>query len=98
MDRIVCTLKWACWKVAYLFRPEPETLFQWVLKATRTRAPWWKFEPYIWHNKDGRQWHITFTDERNHTQEGTLKCRIHVGIESGNIVGLTIYDETLKGV
>jgi hypothetical protein len=92
------TIIWMFWNVAYLFRPKPTTLMQYVQKGMRTRSPWWKFKPNVWHNRDGKQWHITFEDERNHTKEGSLKCRVHIGVESKRIVGLTVYDETLTGL
>ena len=89
--------KWLFWTVVYCFRRRPTDLGKWLLKTERCHALWWKFRPSAWHNDDGKYWEICFTDERDFVEwpPRTLDVKCHIGEKSGNIVGLTIRDETL---
>ena len=94
-------LRWLAWTLWYLPQRQPryirlDGLRAQLLRMERTRRPWWKWKPGIWHNTDGRQWHVTFSDEQDYTICGTLKAELHIGQETGDIVGLTIFDETLR--
>jgi hypothetical protein len=58
--------------------------------------PWKKFRPSVWHNDDGDQWEIYLADERSFTRPQTIQVDCQIGMESGNIVGFVVYDETLR--
>jgi len=56
----------------------------------------WKLQPSVWHNLDSNMWHVYFENERSYTvSRRTLSVELHIGQESGKIVGLNIFDETL---
>ena len=87
---------WLFWWLYYACRPAPRDLFPRLDRAMRTRPPWWKFRPCVWHNDDGDHWHVMLTDERAYTKSRTIKLDCHIGMESGNIVGFNVWDETLE--
>jgi hypothetical protein len=89
-------LKWIYWKIYYLFRPCPKELLPLLIQGERTRPPWWRFKPYMWHNDEGNQWEIYFTEERDYTQVQDIRVTAHIGLDTGKIIGLTIWDENLK--
>lgn len=89
--------RWLFWVVVYAFRPtSTQSPEGYLTRCLRTIWPWAKFRPGAWHNDDGNQWHVTLTDEREFTQPRTITLDCHIGFESGDIVGFTIYDEILK--
>ena len=92
-------LRWAFWSVCYLFRRTPRNLHDWLQRSIRTRKPWWKFKPTAYHNHDGQQWDVWFEDEE-YVCVGSqhLRAQVHIGQESGRVVGLVIYDSTLKAL
>lgn len=90
------TMRWLFWRVVYLFRPQPKELLPYLLRGERLRPPWWKFEPYVWHNPDGMMWHVYLADERSYTRpDQTLRVELHIGEESGRVVGFNVFDESL---
>ena len=89
-------LTWLMWTFAYLFRPKPTELVAYLTRSERTRPPWWKFKPSLYHNDAGKQWEIWFDNESCYSQTSVISVTAHVGMESGEIVGFTIWDETLK--
>ena len=64
----------------------------------RTQWPWRNFRPSVWHNDDGGMWHIYLTGERSFTEPRTINVDCHIGMESGNIIGFNVWDETLRAV
>ncbi len=93
---IVQFATWLFWNVTYWFRPRPNELSEVLLKGRRTWWPWKKFRPSAWHNDAGQQWEVYFTDERACTELRTIELEVHVGNESGDIVGFDVYDQTLR--
>ncbi len=92
-------LRWAYWRVVYAVRPHPKDLAGYLLLMSRTWPPGRKFESSVFRNDDGSQWEIYLTDERSYTVSGDkLSVNLHIGMESGNVTGLTIWDECLKDV
>lgn len=86
---------WLFWTVTYWFRRRPNELSEVLLKGRRTWWPWKKFRPNAWHNDVGEQWEVYFTDERAYTERRTIDLDVHIGNESGDIVGFDVYDKTL---
>ena len=89
-------LRWLGWMLYYLPRRRPKELGPWLIRAERTRPPWWKFKPNVWHNDHGRQWEVYFKDDMDFCRIQTMQVDAHISQETGEIVGLTIYDETLR--
>lgn len=89
-------IKWGFWTLIYLFRPIPQELGSYLQKGERTRAPWWRFKPCIYHNDDGKQWEIWLEHEQGYVEKKTIPVEVCIGMDSGRIVGITIFDETLK--
>lgn len=91
-------LAWLFWRTFYLGRVQSrrKPLEVWFRRLDRTRWPWQKFKPHVWYNDDGNQWHVYFTDERCYVESRELRVKAYIGDDTGDIVGLTIYDETLR--
>lgn len=90
-------VQWMFWKTVYFMRRRPTTIEAVCVRAFRCRSPWWKFRPVVYHNDDGRMWHVYFTDERSYTDtRRRLSVQCHIGEESGDIVGFNVFDEALK--
>ena len=91
---------WLFWRVWYLGRmqprPGPKSLEKLFVRQDRTRWPWWKFKPHLRHNGDGSQWEIWFAEDRCYSERTTIEATVHRSDDTGEIVGLTIYDETLR--
>ena len=87
---------WLFWTVAYAFRSRPVDLGAVLLKGQRCWWPRERFRPHVWHNDVGQLWDIWFTDERPHTEHRMRDVDVHIGMESGDIVGLTVRDKTLS--
>jgi len=90
-------MRWAFWRVVYLFLRKPRDLTDWLTKSERIRPPWWQFRPNVWHNDDGRMWHVWLDNESAYTKsEQDLRVELHVGQETGRIVGFNVWDENLR--
>jgi hypothetical protein len=89
-------IKWFFWKIWYLFIPESRDLLTYLIKLDRIRSPWWKFKPSMYHNDDGKEWEIWFEHEQGYTEKRTIQVEAVIGMDTGNIVGITIFDEVLK--
>ncbi len=94
---------WLWWKVVYFLRPFPKDanlplaeIESYITMAHRTRWPWWKFKPIVWHNDDGNGWEIYFSDEGDYSECRTLKVDCCIGRDTGKIVGLYIPDKELE--
>lgn len=88
--------RWAFWSAWYLFHRTPNELGAWLVRSERTRPPWWTFKPTVWHNDHGRQWEVYFKDDPDYCRIQTMQVDAHISRDTGEIVGLTIYDETLR--
>ena len=89
--------RWVFWSFIYGFRREPHDLKSWLTRSTRTWPPWWKFKPIAYRNDDGKMWQIWLKDEVAFTRSRQmLNVELQIGQESGEIVGLNIWDENLK--
>ena len=86
---------WLVWNIVYFFRRRPLDLDEVLLKGKRCWWPWKKFTPSAWHNDDGHFWHVWFTDEEAYTEHRTIDVECHIGMESGDIVGLNVWDKML---
>ncbi len=92
-------VKWAFWNAVYLFRPSSKDLAAYLTRGGRTRWPWRKFKPAVLRNDDGKQWEIYLSDDMSYTDSQVmLKVLAHISMETGNIVGFTVWDETLKRI
>lgn len=90
-------IKFILWNIYYLFVPKSDNIVLWLRRDLRCRFPR-KFKPCLWHNEEGKQWEIVFTQESPVSQQMRLQVTADIGQDSGNIVGLTIWDETLRDV
>lgn len=91
-------LSYFFWNLGYCFRLEEKDFGAFLLRSNRTRWPWKKFRPSVWYNEDGRQWEIYFTNERSYAVlNNQLSVELHVGMETGRVTGLTIWEEFLEG-
>lgn len=89
-------IRWLFWNAAYLcYRPKA---FEAYLESRmRCRWPWRKFKPVTYHNDYGGMWHVWLSDERCYTEPPrTLKVDLHIGFESGKVVGFDVWDEDLE--
>ena len=91
-------IKWGFWTLIYFFRPVTKEFGNYLKMGERTRPPWWKFKPNLWYNKDGKEWEIFFTEEQSHVEHRIIQVEARIGMETGNITGLIIYDNVLKGI
>ena len=92
-------LCWIFWHVVYAVRPRPKEPAAYLVRADRLRSPWWKFKPTVYYNPDGRMWHVYLDNESSHTRPSRgLFIELHIGQESGKVVGLNIWDESLRAV
>ncbi len=87
---------WVFWKMYYLFRFRPSHLEAYLQRGLRTRWPWKKFRPAVWHNDEGKEWHVYFTDEVSYIKTRDIRVDCQIGMVSGNIVGFDVWDETLR--
>lgn len=91
--------RWLFWTVAYAFLPKPATLDEALLRGRRTWWPWKQFKPCCYHNDDGGFWQVWFADDEAHTVSSQrLRADVDVSMETGEIVGLTIYDYDLNSL
>jgi hypothetical protein len=54
------------------------------------------FRPYVYRSQAGNRWTVIFDGERDYTESRKIEVVAHVGIDSENIVGITLYDENMK--
>ncbi len=88
---------WLFWRVVYCFRRTPRTFDGYLTRAIRCWWPWKKFQPSAFHNDDGNQWHIYLVDEQSYTvSRQSLQVELHIGMETGEITGFNVWDETLE--
>ena len=88
-------VKWVFWSVAYWFVPQEKNLEAAVKRMVRTNYPYRKFKPCLMHNDAGRQWEIYFDNETDYVETRWIPVVAHIGRETGSIVGVNIYDDTL---
>lgn len=97
-------LRWAFWNTYYsiTFRvvDKPKDLTTYVNALDKCRWPWWKFEPHVHYNEDGKQWEVWFYNESCVSRTEYITCTVHRdnsdGVGRGRIVGLTIYESTIN--
>lgn len=90
-------IKWVLWTLYYLPQRSPQSIKEHIQRGCRLRSPWWEFQPYMRRNNEGQQWEIYFINEEDYVKPNHyLKCNVHIGQETGKIIGLTIYDEDLR--
>lgn len=94
MKRITKFILWLFWNIVYAFKKHSTDFGDGMVMIERCVWPR-TFKPYVRHNDDGNMWHVYFTDERDYVQRQPIDVEVHIGEESGDIVGLTIWDETL---
>jgi len=87
---------WSAWQVRKCFG-KPHMFHDYMWWTIKTSfPPWWKFRPYCHHNEYGKQWEVWFDNETTYTESRTIRVQAHIGMDSGRIVGLTIYDGALS--
>lgn len=92
-------LRWLFWSLWYCWQPWPSDFDKAVLRAERTRKFWRKFQPCVYHDEDGAYWRIWFSNEPSVAvaePDCKLPCVAQRSQHTNEIVGLTIYDESLK--
>ena len=89
-------LRWVWWNAYYCWRPRPRDLRTWLARSMRCRPPWWRFRPHVWHNDAGGYWEVWFAEDRDYTERRVLVCDVSVSLETGQVVGLKVWDEVLK--
>ena len=89
-------LRWLGWSAWYLVRRRPRDFDGYLRAAMRCRPPWWKFRPNVYHNQDGCMWQVYLVDEQSYTERRTLTLDVMVGMETGRITGLDLWDEQLE--
>ena len=91
-------LRWLFWVIVYWFRREPRTLEAFLVRVERCRPPWWTFKPSVWHNDEGREWHVYLSDESTYTDPNyMLRVDLHRIRETEEVVGFDVYDKDLQG-
>jgi len=89
-------LRWVFWHIVYAVRPRPKEVEAYLACMNRLRSPWWRFKPSVYHNPDGKMWHVYLDNESTYTvPHRCFRVDLHVGEKSGRIVGLDIWDESL---
>ena len=88
-------LRWIFWSCWYAFRPRSKDLGAFLLRSERTAWPRWKFQPSVYHNELGNQWHVCFSGDRDYTEYRMIGLDVQISVETGAIVGLEIFDEML---
>ena len=93
-------LRYLFWRLYYLPQRRSRDLASYLIRGQRCWWPWRKFRPSVYHNDDGRCWQIWFANDRAHTLAGkpVVLADVDVSMETGAIVGLTIYDTDLDAV
>lgn len=90
-------IRWLFWNVVYVGRHQPGELGAYLDRRMRCRWPWKKFNPSVYHNDDGNEWHVYLSGERSYTRaRQALKVDLHIGMETGQIVGFDVWDENLR--
>lgn len=85
------------WNLLYLPQRRPRDFTAYIERSIRTRWPWRKFRPNIWHNDDGGFWEIYFSNERAHSAAGVrIPVDIQYCVDTGKVTGLIVYDSDLK--
>lgn len=87
------------WNLFYLPQRRPRGLMAHVERGIRTRWPWRKFRPTVWHSDDGSFWEICFGGERAYTITGVripVNVNVQYSVDTGKVTGLKIYDSDLE--
>ena len=89
--------KYLFWVVYYWALPTPRSFEGCLHWGTRTKWPWIKFKPFVWHNDDSGFWHVWLSNEGSHTVAGKalVNVDIHISKETGKVVGFDVKDEVL---
>ena len=54
------------------------------------------FLPYVVRDEEGRLWHVVLANEADYVLPDTpLRADLHVSLETGKVVGLTLHDANL---
>ena len=93
---VIKTILWLFWHAVYVFRPVPKSLEAFLIREWRLQPPWQRFKPYIYHNEEGSQWEVRWKDSQTFTRLQDLRVEAHVDTETGEIVGVTLWDEVLR--
>ena len=88
---------WLFWTAYYLPQPRARDLGAYLIRGTRTRRPWKRFRPNVWHNDDGNMWEVWLTDEESHAvSKQSMQVELHISMVTGKVTGFTVWDETLR--
>ena len=86
---------WAFWSVVYLPVPWSTDLGKSLIRISRTVPPR-RWKPHVFRNDDGHMWQVLLKNQATYTTQKTMKLDVHVSQETGEIVGLNLWDELLK--
>lgn len=90
-------IKYFYWRVYYKLAPKPTTCDEYLKALQRCWRPNAKFNPYIYKNDDSPIWHIYFAEDPDYViPDCDIKADIHISMETGKIVGLTILQDELE--
>lgn len=93
--------KWAFWRTWYFVLPartgSSRQFVAFLVRLDRTSWPWRVFKPYVYRNAIGTMWQVYLSDESTYTERRTLELDVHIIEDTGDIVGMNLWDETLKG-
>jgi hypothetical protein len=80
------------WRLYYKIFPVKH-LEEVVKHYDRTTSPYWKFKPFVYHNKDGKFWEILFKDTDYYASTEKIDCVVYREDETLRIVGIKIKDK-----
>lgn len=91
------TWKWLFWTLWYLPQPQSSDFDKTMRRVIRTRAPWWKFKPFVIHSEHGKFWEVYFEPSASVVKRTALPpLDVHVCRETGKIVGIIVPEHILK--
>ena len=84
------------WCLCYIGFYRPTSLEACLLAKERTRPPWWRFKPFLYRNEEGGMWEIYLSESESYVKSGMLEVELMCSQETGEVVGLNIWDERLR--
>ena len=89
-------IRWIFWTLYYAVSWRRDNSLEWAInRAMRTRRPWWKFKPCVWHNEYG-WWDVYLSEDDHYVSREVLDVEVFRDFETKHIVGIRLYDSQLK--
>lgn len=96
---VIRLLLYLFWNLLYAPQRRPRDLGLWLVRIDRTRWPWRRFQPGVYHNDDGRLWEVWLADDRSHVKSQVpMLVDLELSMETGEVVGFKVRDETLRRI